>query len=139
MTRIMIFGTFDMIHKGHEHFFRQARVLGEEPHLIVSVARDSAAARHRGFSPRHHESERLAQVAAHPLVDEAVLGNEIGYLPHILAASPDVIALGYDQAGEYVDNLERDLAKAGWTGKVLRLQSFEPETYKTSKLRGEKN
>jgi cytidyltransferase-like protein len=136
MARIMVFGTFDMIHQGHENFFRQARALGEEPHLIVSVARDSAAARHRGFSPRHHESERLAQVAAHELVDEAVLGDEIGYTAHILAAKPDIIALGYDQAGEYVDNLERDLTNAGWAGKVVRLQAFEPETYKTSKLHG---
>lgn len=142
MTRIMVFGTFDMIHQGHENFFKQARALAypeqgrrAEPYLIVSVARDSAAARHRGFSPRHHESERLAQVAAHELVDEAVLGDEIGYLPHTLGASPDIIALGYDQKGEYVDNLERDLTKAGWRGKVVRLQAFEPETYKTSKLR----
>lgn len=134
MTRIMAFGTFDMIHKGHESLFRQARALAEEPYLIVSVARDSAAARHRGFSPRHHEAERLAQVAAHPLVDEAMLGDEIGYTAHIIAAKPDIIALGYDQTGEYVDDLEKDLTSAGYGGKVVRLQAFEPETYKTSKL-----
>ncbi len=130
----MVFGTFDMIHQGHENFFRQARTLAKEPHLIVSVARDSAAARHRGFAPQHHEAERLALVAAHPLVDEAVLGDEIGYLPHILAAKPDIIALGYDQKGEYVDNLERDLTRAGHKSKVIRLKAFRPDTFKTSKL-----
>lgn len=134
MTRIMVFGTFDMVHEGHADFFRQARALGKEPHLIVSVARDAAAARHRGFSPRHHESERLAQVAAHPLVDEAVLGDEIGYIGHIAAAKPDIIAIGYDQMGEYVDNLEKDLTDAGYACKVVRLQAFQPEKYKTSKL-----
>ncbi len=144
MTRIMVFGTFDMVHEGHADFFRQARALArstgsgqaKEPHLIVSVARDVAAARHRGFSPQHHESERLAQIAAHPLVNEAVPGDEIGYIGHIIAAKPDIIALGYDQRGEYVDNLEKDLTDAGYACRVVRLSAFKPETYKTSKLHG---
>ena len=142
MTRIMVFGTFDMVHEGHADLFRQARRLAlsgvegrdSKPHLIVSVARDFAAARHRGFSPRHHESERLAQVAAHPLVDEAVLGDEIGYTSHIIAAKPDIVALGYDQTGEYVDNLEDDLRAAGLKTRIVRLAAFKPAVYKTSKL-----
>lgn len=134
MTRIMVFGTFDMLHPGHEDFFRQARLLGDQPHLIVSLARDAAAARYRGRSPRHSERERLAQAAAHPLVDEALLGDETGYIPHIMAARPDIIALGYDQTGEYVEHLERDLTAAGYGGRVVRLNAFKPEVYKTSKL-----
>jgi cytidyltransferase-like protein len=134
MTRIMIFGTFDMIHEGHADLFRQARALAPDPCLIVSVARGDIAARVKGARPRNSESARLASVAAHPLVDEAVLGDEEGYLAHIIAAKPDIIALGYDQEGEYVDTLERDLAQAGHSIRIVRLQAFEPETYKTSKL-----
>lgn len=134
MTRIMVFGTFDMLHAGHEDFFRQARALGDEPYLIVSLARDSAAKRFRGISPRHSEESRRAQVASHELVDEAILGDETGYIPHIIAARPNIIALGYDQTGEYVDNLERDLTAAGYGGKVVRLRAFRPDIYKTSKL-----
>ena len=130
----MVFGTFDMVHPGHEDFFRQARALAEEPYLIVSVARDAVATRYRGFSPRHHESERLAQVAAHPLVDEAVPGDETGYIAHIVTARPDIIALGYDQTGEYVERLEKDLQEAGMSTQVVRLSAFRPEVYKTSKL-----
>lgn len=136
MTRIMVFGTFDMIHEGHTDFFKQARSLAREPYLIVSVARDSAAMRHRGKSPRHSESERLSRVQAYPLVDDAILGDEKGYLAHIIEAAPDIIALGYDQAGEYVDNLERDLTQAGLSTKVVRLNALEPEKFKTSKLYG---
>lgn len=132
----MVFGTFDTIHPGHEDLFKQARALGREPHLIVSVARDSAAARHRSFSPRHDEAARLADIAAHPLIDEAVLGDELGYISHIAAARPDFIALGYDQHGEYVDHLERDLTDAGIRCTVVRLKPFKPERYKTSKLHG---
>jgi FAD synthetase len=134
MTRIMVFGTFDMIHEGHQQFFKQARALAKEPHLIVSVARESAARRHKGYSPRHDEAARLADVLADTLVDEAVLGDEMGYLQHILAARPDIIALGYDQRGEYVDHLERDLTGAGLHTKIVRLEPYQPDVFKTSKL-----
>ncbi len=131
----MIFGTFDMIHKGHEDMFRQARSLADESRLIVSVARDSAAKRHRGFAPQNVEEKRRAALAAHPLVDEAILGDEEGYIAHITAAQPDIIALGYDQGGEYVERLEEELKEAGLTPTIVRLKPFQPEIYKTSKLR----
>ena len=134
MARIMIFGTFDMIHKGHVDFFEQARALASEPHLIVSVARDSSVERIKGARPRHAEAERLATVAAHPLVDEAVLGEEKGYIKHIAANRPDIIALGYDQRGEYVDNLKKDLRRIGLKTRIVRVKPFKPEEYKTSKL-----
>lgn len=131
----MIFGTFDMIHSGHEDMFRQARELADDPFLIVSVARDSAASRHRGFAPTKNERERREALARHPLVDKAILGDEEGYIEHIKAETPDVIALGYDQVGEYVENLEAMLAAAGLRPRIVRLKPFEPETFKTSKLR----
>lgn len=134
MTRIMVFGTFDMIHAGHEDFFRQALSLAVDPYLIVSVARDSAAARVKGVRPRRHESERLAIVAAHPLVHKATIGDEIGYIEHIRVNAPDIIALGYDQFGEYVEHLEEDLRGAGLSVRVVRLNPYRPEEFKTSKL-----
>lgn len=134
MTRVMVFGTFDMIHPGHEHFFAEARSLAKESRLIVSVARDTNVERIKGRKPRHGERERLALVNAHPLVDEAVLGDETDYITHIKRAAPDIIALGYDQSGEYVERLSADLTKAGLSTKVVRLQPHEPERYKTSKL-----
>lgn len=134
MTKIMVFGTFDMIHAGHEDFFRQARSLAPDSYLVVSVARDKIVQRIKGQAPRNVENVRCASVAAHPLVDEAVLGDEAEYTEHIKKISPDIIALGYDQAGEFVDTLEKDLAAAQLSTRVVRLEAFEPETYKTSKL-----
>ena len=135
----MVFGTFDMIHAGHEDLFRQARSLGEAPHLIVSVATDANVERVKGRRPRHSQNERRELVAACPLVDGAIIGDEAGYIDHILAQKPDIIALGYDQVGEYVADLERDLAQAGLSTKVMRLQALEPERFKTSKLHDERN
>ncbi|MEK7133802.1 MAG: adenylyltransferase/cytidyltransferase family protein [Patescibacteria group bacterium] len=134
MTRIMVFGTFDMVHEGHADLFRQARSLAEDPHLIVSVARDSSVVRVKGAMPKHGEVERLAIVQNSALVDETVLGDEVGYLAHILAANPDIIALGYDQEGEYVESLQRDLGNADLSTKVVRLEAYQPDKFKTSKL-----
>lgn len=130
----MVFGTFDMLHEGHLDLFRQARALAPDAHLIVSVARDSAVVRIKGQAPRRSEEERRALVEACPIVDEAVLGDESGYVSHIAEAKPDIIALGYDQAGEYVDSLESDLRAAHLSTKVARLSAFQPDTFKTSKL-----
>lgn len=131
----MIFGTFDIIHAGHESLFAQARALAEEPHLIVSIARDKVVERVKGALPKNSEAERQKFVAAHALVDETVLGDAEGYMQHIVRADPDIIALGYDQEGEFVRGLEKDLQSAGLSPRIIRLQAYEPETYKTSKLR----
>jgi len=133
----MVFGTFDMIHPGHEDFFRQARELDPNPYLIVSIARDSVAARYKKNALQNTEDVRLGLLQAHPLVDKAILGDEVGYIEHILAESPDIIALGYDQEGEYVENLEKELTHAGLHPRIVRLQPFKSEIYKTSKLRGD--
>jgi len=134
MTRIMVFGTFDMIHDGHRDLFRQARALSEHSHLIVSIARNSAAARTRGYAPRHSETERATRMRAESLVDEVVLGDEEGYMRHINDMRPDIIALGYDQEGRYVERLEEDLCAAGLATQVVRMKPYKPETFKTSKL-----
>jgi len=136
VKKVMVFGTFDMIHAGHEDFFAQARALAPEPFLIVSVARDSAAQRHRGVAPMKNEEERRNMLAHHPLIDKAVLGDEKGYVAHIVRERPDIIALGYDQRGEYVEHLETELATQGVFPEIVRLAAFRPEIYKTSKLRG---
>lgn len=123
-----------MLHEGHLDLFRQARSLASEPTLIVSIARDGAVTRIKGNHPRRSENERLALVSACELVDEAVLGDTEGYIAHILEAKPDIIALGYDQEGEYVQTLEDDLRRAGLNTKVTRLTAYKPEMYKTSFL-----
>ena len=37
-TRIMVFGTFDGLHKGHLDFFKQAKNFIENSFLIVSIS-----------------------------------------------------------------------------------------------------
>lgn len=132
-VRIMVFGTFDILHKGHLNFFKQARALSPNPFLIVSVARDRNVKKIKGHQPKNSEKKRLKLVASSKQVNMAVLGGVKNHWPHILKAKPNIIALGYDQT-VYVKNLKRDLTKAGLNVKVKRLKAFKPHLYKSSKL-----
>jgi FAD synthetase len=132
----MVFGTFDLVHPGHEHFFRQARAQarGQTAFLIVSVARDKNVQRIKGRKPLHSEKKRLAVLKSHPLVDRAILGGLVDHLPHIIKQKPDVIALGYDQQ-EYVKGLKTGLKHKGLQVKIVRLKPHQPRIYKSSLLK----
>lgn len=132
-TRIMVFGTFDVIHKGHLHFFRQARKLARHPYLIVSVARDSNVRRIKGRKPSRNQKQRLAAVKEILSTDLAVLGAAAHYLDHIVKARPRIIALGYDQEA-YTENLSAKLAEKGLAVKVIRLKAYKPDIFKSSIL-----
>jgi FAD synthetase len=132
----MIFGTLDMIHRGHINFFEQARGLAKHPFLIVSVARDVNVKKIKGFKPRHAELSRAKKLKAHPLVDKAVLSNIRNYIGHIKKEKPDIIALGYDQTN-YTETLRNDLKMAGLKTKIIRLKSHKPHLYNSINCEGE--
>ena len=60
----MVFGTFDILHKGHLDFFRQARSLSKNPFLIVSVARDANVKKVKGRFPQNNERLRQKKIKA---------------------------------------------------------------------------
>lgn len=126
MKTVLAFGTYDVFHKGHEYFLREASKLGDR--LVVVVARDANVERLKGRKPHDSEDVRLQNVAAFEVVDEARLGYEEWgkHLQVLTDVAPDVIALGYDQKAKLPQE---------WEAKAVRLESFEPETYKSSKLR----
>jgi FAD synthetase len=137
VVRILVFGTFDMVHPGHRHFFKQARALARAsrpprpPYLMVSLARDKNVKRIKGKRPAASEKVRLANIKALPEVDQATLGALGDHIPHIVRLKPDIIALGYDQIA-YVRGLKTALKKAGISPQIARLKPYRPKIYKTS-------
>ncbi len=134
---IMVFGTFDGLHKGHLNFFKQARRLAPRPFLIVSGARDKNVKKIKGSAPVLSERRRMALVKNCPLVDKVVLSGRSDHLPHIVKERPDIIALGYDQKA-YVKNLKKDLKNRGISAKIVRLSPYKEKLYKNHLLRGNK-
>ncbi|MFA4873404.1 MAG: tRNA pseudouridine(55) synthase TruB [Patescibacteria group bacterium] len=132
-TRVLVFGTFDLLHPGHLDFFRQAKELGD--HLIAGIGRDQVVAALKGKLPRQNEHARLAAVQECGLVDEAHLlpDNPEERFQWIKKTNPTVIALGYDQTA-FTDHLAQDLAHHGINCRIARLKPFHPERYKSSKM-----
>jgi FAD synthetase len=131
-SKVMVFGTFDVLHPGHLDFFRQARALGD--FLVVSVARDENVKKHKGRPPVFAEEDRRQIVAGLKVVDKAVLGGRAKCLHHIHLEKPDIIALGYDQQA-YVKELVAEV-KAGRLGvKIVRLKAYQPGKHKSSKYK----
>lgn len=132
-TKVLVFGTFDMVHEGHRNLFQQARQLASKVKLIVSLARDKNVLRIKGRVPRKTEQQRLAQVRKLSEVDTAVLGGIRDHMPHIIRLKPDIIALGYDQRA-YVTGLRAELKAVGLKTKVVRLKPYQTHKFKTSLL-----
>jgi FAD synthetase len=136
-SKIMVFGTFDGLHKGHLNFFKQARNLHQFPFLVVSIARDKNVLKIKGKYPNLSEKTRVALVKKCKLVDKVVLSGLKDHLPHIIRMRPNIIALGYDQKA-YIKNLKKDLKNKGVSVKIIRLKPFKEKIYKNHLLRAEK-
>lgn len=130
--RVMVFGTFDVVHHGHRSLFRQAKACGEE--LVVVVARDETVKAVKGRAPHFDEETRLAAVEKEKLVDRAVLGDPEDRYAVIAELKPDIICLGYDQAA-FIDKLPEELKRRGIAAEVIRLKPFKPELYKSSRIK----
>lgn len=131
--RIMVFGTFDGLHKGHLNFLKQAKNLIENSFLIVSIARDENVIKIKGKFSLLNEKKRMNLVKKCKLVDKVVLSGLKNHIPHIVKENPDIIALGYDQIA-YVKDLKKDLKNMGVLAKIIRLKSYKEKIYKNHLL-----
>ena len=127
--RVMVFGTFDGLHRGHLDFFKQAKNFIENSFLIVSIARDKNVIKIKKKKPKLSEKERFGLVEKCQIIDKVVLAGKDKYLAHILKEKPDIIALGYDQKA-YVEELKRDLKREGILIKIIRLKPYKKHIYK---------
>ena len=131
MKTVMCAGTFDVVHPGHLFFLSEAKRYGQK--LVVVVARDNNSENFKGKRPKHNEIERLEQVRSLSIVDKALLGNKENIYDIISEIKPDVICLGYDQKVQK-NVLEEELKKRGLKVEIMRLDSYKPDIYKSSKM-----
>ena len=130
--KVLVFGSFDLIHEGHKYFFNEAKKLGDE--LIVVVARDSTIRKFKGHEPKFNEEERVLHIKNIENVDKIFLGYEGDKWKIIEEIKPDIIALGYDQ-NSYTKGLRKGMKERGLKVKIVRLKSHKPEKYKSSLLK----
>lgn len=129
----MIFGTFDRLHEGHKYFIREARILADE--LIIIVARDHTVQTLKGSLPTETEEIRKSHIEKMRVADLVLLGNTKDHLAAIKLYKPDIILLGYDQR-YFADTVIEDLRRMGLHHtKVIRAKAFEPDKYKSSRMK----
>lgn len=135
MKKVLVFGTFDIIHPGHEYFLKKAKEqAGHEQagYLVVVVARDLTVKMVKKLMPHNNELERLKAVKRLDYVDNAVLGSMDNDKHKIIEEiKPDIICLGYDQRA-FVDNLKEELAKRGLSPEIVRIDAYKPDEHKSS-------
>ena len=132
MKTVMCAGTFDIIHLGHLYYFSEARKYGDK--LVVVVARDDTSEAFKGKKPTNNERTRLDNVRALEIVDRAVLGHHGDIFRIIEEIKPDVICLGYDQKVQK-QQLDDELKKRSLKAEVIRIGSYMPNVYKSSKMK----
>ena len=132
MKKVMAFGTFDIFHLGHQSYLRQAKILGD--YLIVIVARDKNVKKFKKQETRNKEQERMKELKFSALANKVVLGNLRDKYEVIKKYRPNIIALGYDQEVN-LKKLRNKLKEFSLKTKIVRLKSYKPEIYKSSKLK----
>jgi len=133
MKKVITFGTFDIFHPGHASYLKQAKKLGD--YLIAVIGRDRTVENIKGKRPRNDEKIRLQEVRKSGLADKVILGSLKDKFSAIKKYKPDIVALGYDQIS-FSENLEKKLKEFKIKTRVIRLKSFKPQIYKSSKLTG---
>ncbi|MCW4000925.1 MAG: FAD synthase [Candidatus Bathyarchaeota archaeon] len=130
---VLATGVFDLLHLGHVRFLEDAKKAGgQNAKLVVLVARDSTAEKLKGKKPIMQEDQRRALVESLKVVDEAVLGYEgldVGEV--IEKISPDIIALGWDQA-DMQEKVASYLSVHKLPINVVRVGKFEENSLDSS-------
>ncbi|MFH1439101.1 MAG: adenylyltransferase/cytidyltransferase family protein [Candidatus Woesearchaeota archaeon] len=153
MTKALIFGTFDKLHKGHVYFIRKADKITDEiiceiakknsknneddstekdeAELYIVVARDENVEKIKGKKPIDNEMTRLMNVYMLGLARKVMLGDYEDFFFALKEVKPDIICLGYDQDDR---GLEKYIKENKLKIKIIRIDAFEPDKYKSSKL-----
>lgn len=119
--KVLVAGTFDIIHAGHIRFLREAWKLGL---VYAVVARDKNVQKFKGRLPIMPEDMRLEVVSSIKYVYKALLGDDTDLLKPVERVRPDIIFLGPDQPMDE-EFLKRELERRGIKAEVMRMSRRE--------------
>jgi rfaE bifunctional protein nucleotidyltransferase chain/domain len=105
--QIVVFtnGCFDLLHEGHKHLLRFAKLQGN--FLVVAVNSDASVKQLKGDGrPVQNIAERVQALRDIQEVDEVIVFNEDTPLQLIYALRPQVYIKGADYAGKELPEAE---------------------------------
>lgn len=132
---VLSFWTFDILHKWHLYYLKQAKKLWDK--LVTIVARDTNVLKFKGKLPHFNEKERKKHIEKAKVSDIVKLWDLHNPLKWIDTFSPSLICLWYDQRW-FSDKLTPYL-KEKWIGtQILKIPPFKEDTYKSSIIKNKK-
>ncbi|MBN2157366.1 MAG: adenylyltransferase/cytidyltransferase family protein [Candidatus Lokiarchaeota archaeon] len=108
--KVMIAGTFDIIHTGHTYLIQKAAEIGD---LYVIIARDISVEKFKGQKPIMPEAQRMELIRNIKGVKYVELGSDTeDWLKRIIEINPDLFLLGPNQWGDE-NSYEKEVKKKG--------------------------
>lgn len=100
MSRIITFGTYDVLHIGHIKLLKRAKALGS--HLIVGVSSDELNQNKKGRGPIYPLKSRLEIIASLRFVDEVFVEDSLELkAEYIMSNNADILVMGDDWQGRF--------------------------------------
>lgn len=100
MTKVITYGTYDLLHEGHLNLLRRAKELGN--YLIVGVTSDSFDRGRGKLNVRYNVLERVEAVKATGYADEVIIEDYLGQkIDDIQKYDIDIFAIGSDWEGKF--------------------------------------
>ncbi len=120
--KVLIAGTFDLIHPGHIYLINEAAKLGD---VYVIVATDKNRELYSGEAPIIPEEQRLAVIKSIKNVKDAKLGrHDNDTLKTVEEIKPDIVLLGPNQKYS-IETLKKGLIDIGLNKvEVKRLHTY---------------
>lgn len=100
MKRVITYGTYDLLHKGHLNLLKSAKDLGD--YLIVGVTSDSYDRGRGKLNVRNNVLERVEAVKATGYADKVIIEDYVGQkIDDIQKYDVDIFAIGSDWEGHF--------------------------------------
>lgn len=100
MTKVITYGTYDLLHYGHIRLLERAKALGD--YLIVGVTADEFDKTRGKINVQQSTIERVAAVKATGLADEIIIEDYEGQkIDDIQKYDIDIFAIGSDWEGHF--------------------------------------
>lgn len=100
MTKVITYGTYDLLHQGHINLLRRAKELGD--YLIVGVTSDSFDRGRGKLNVRNNVLERVEAVKATGYADDVIIEDYLGQkIDDIQKYDVDIFAIGSDWVGKF--------------------------------------
>lgn len=100
MTRVITYGTFDLLHFGHVNLLKRAKALGD--YLIVGVTSDDFDKRRGKINVKQSLTERIEALRETGLADEIIVEEYEGQkIDDIKRLCVDIFAIGSDWVGKF--------------------------------------